>query len=65
MWDLSQNVPVITMCGHNEAVFDVACSPVEVGIMASCGRKGLVAIWDARNQGQLDWNPGVCVRTPH
>ena len=41
------------MClvGHNESLYDVVCSPVEPGILATCGRKGMVAVWDARSQG--------------
>ena len=53
VWDLSQNGAAITLRGHDDAVFDVTCSPVELGLVASCGRKGMVALWDARNQGQL------------
>ena len=54
VWDLSQNPPAaICLTGHNESVYDVACSPVEPGILASCGRKGLIAVWDARSQGKF------------
>ena len=54
VWDLSQASPAITLAGHNEAVYDVVCSPVEPGILASCGRKGMIAVWDARSQGQFE-----------
>ena len=63
-------MPVITLVGHNEAVYDVCCNPVEPGILASCGRKGMVAIWDARQTGYLtfsfkehpvvQWNLSLC-----
>ena len=49
-------MPVITLVGHNEAVYDVCCNPVEPGILASCGRKGMVAIWDARQTGYLTFS---------
>ncbi|CAI8057132.1 Probable serine/threonine-protein kinase PkwA [Geodia barretti] len=51
VWDMSTNSPAVTLIGHEESVYDVACSPVEPGILASCGRKGMVALWDARSRG--------------
>jgi WD40 repeat protein len=63
VWDLSQASPAITLTGHNEAVYDVVCSPVEPGILASCGRKGMIAVWDARSQAAVQSLQRVCQET--
>jgi WD40 repeat protein len=63
VWDMSTNSPAVTLIGHNESVYDVACSPVEPGILASCGGKGMVALWDARSRAILQATQRGCKET--
>ena len=54
IWDLSQlQQAVVTLSGHMEPVFDVSSCPSDVNLLASCGRKGVLVLWDLRNQGKL------------
>ena len=62
---MSTNSPAVTLIGHNESVYDVACSPVEPGILASCGGKGMVALWDARSRGVYTNFKKVSLFDPH
>ncbi len=62
LWDLSslpqqQTAPppaaVVTLNGHPDAVYDLAATPLEPHLLASCGRKGALILWDIRAQGKL------------
>ena len=54
LWDLSCLAsPPITLEGHLDAVFDVSCSPTDSNVLATCGRKAAILIWDVRAGGTL------------
>ena len=45
-WDVDQNAYI----GHTGGVEDLAWSPVEAGVMMSCGCDSTVRVWDVRKK---------------
>ena len=51
VWDFTFADPPVTLDGHPDAVYDVSCSPTEPNLLATCGRRGVLILWDLRNRG--------------
>ena len=51
LWDLASPQLPVVLDGHMDAVFDVSCCPSEANLLASCGRKGTLMLWDVRARG--------------
>ena len=52
IWDLSFTGPATVLEGHPDVVYDVSCCPAESRLLATCGRKGVVILWDVRSRGE-------------
>lgn len=46
IWDLTLSQPVCTLEGHPDTVYDISCSPTDPRLIATCGRKGALILWD-------------------
>ena len=52
IWDLSFTRPAAVLEGHPDVVYDVSCCSAESHLLATCGRKGVVILWDVRSRGE-------------
>ena len=53
IWDLTLSQPVCTLEGHPDTVYDISCSPTDPRLIATCGRKGALILWDIAAKGML------------
>ena len=53
IWDFSFVKQAITLEGHPDAVYDISCSPTDGNLVGTCGRQGMLILWDLRAKGQL------------
>ena len=51
IWDLTLSQPVCTLEGHPDVVYDITCCPADPRIIATCGRKGTLILWDIAAKG--------------
>jgi len=66
IWDLSLPDSPLTLEGHPDAVYDVSCCPTDGNLLTSCGRKGVMILWDLRARApwhvlQKGWKETNCV----